>query len=688
MSIDALLEISALPNHAPAFDKIGEDDYFPAIEKAIAEARANIESIRDSKDEPSFENTIVALENSSEKLDQASSIFYNQLSAVGGDGLHALAEKIGPIAAEFSNDIMLDEKLFERVKAVYDKRESLELNEEQKTLLDNSYKGFVRNGVLLDDAAKQRFREIAQESSVLGPQFMNNAKKSMEAFELVIESESDLSGIPDGAIEAAKIAAEEKGYDGKWLFTLDFPSYLPVIQYADKRDLREKIWRAFATRAWSADGKDPYDNSANAKRIAQLRFERARLLGYKTHAHFVLERRMAETPETVLSFLDKLKEAYKPAAQRDLAELKAFAKDLDGLDDLKPWDATYYSEKLKQKLFDFSSEDLRPYFPLDKVLSGCFEHFTRLFNLSFTPSNKYPVWHEDVKAFDVTDKTNGIFVGTLYADFHPRSGKKDGAWKTSYRDQGLLNGKVERPVIAIVCNFTKPTKERPSLLTHGEVTTLFHEMGHAIHGLLSDVTYSSLAGTNVLWDFVELPSQVQENWCYEKETLDLFAEHYQTGEKIPQDLIDKIIASKNFMVGMGGLRQVSLGTLDMQWHAFDPARVGDIAAFEDDILADFKLFERYGGPTSTSFSHIFAGGYSAGYYSYKWAEVLDADTFELFLEKGLYNRETAEAYKNHVLSKGGSLPPNVLYQNFRGRDADPDSLLRREGLLGGKGKAA
>ncbi|MFN3701020.1 MAG: M3 family metallopeptidase [Alphaproteobacteria bacterium] len=681
MSVDALLELSKLPNHAPAFDKISETDYFPAIEIAIKEARTNIEAIRDNAAAPDFDNTIVALETASDKLDQVTAIFYNQLSAIGGDALHELAEKIGPIAAEFSNDIMLDEQLFARVKAVHDKADSLGLTEEQMTLLDNTYKGFVRSGALLDEKSKQRFREIAQESSTLGPQFMNNAKKSMEAFEMVIEDERELAGLPEGAVEAAKLAAEEKGYDGKWLFTLDYPSYIPVIQYAQNRAIREKIWRAMATRAWSPDGSDPYDNSKNAKRIAQLRHERAQLLGYNTHAHYVLERRMAETPETVLGFLDKLKKAYKPAALKDLEELKAFARDTDGISDFKPWDATYYSEKLKQKLFDFSSEDLRPYFQLDKVLAGCFEHFTKLFNLSFTASTAYPVWHEDVKVFDVHDKTSGKFIGTLYGDFHPRAGKKDGAWKTSYRDQGLVNGKVERPVIAIVCNFTKPTKERPSLLSHGEVTTLFHEMGHAIHALLSDVTYRSLAGTNVLWDFVELPSQVQENWCYEKETLDLFAAHYQSGEKIPAALIDKIIASKNFMVGMGGLRQISLGTLDMAWHAADPSAIEDIVAFEDEVLKDFMLFERMGGPTSTSFNHIFAGGYSAGYYSYKWAEVLDADTFELFLEKGLYDRDTAEAYKTHVLAKGGSLPPNVLYHNFRGREADPDSLLRREGLL-------
>lgn len=682
MSIEALLEISKLPNHAPAFDKVSEDDYMPALEVAIKDARANIEAIRDNKDIPTFENTIVALETASEKLDQVTSVFYNQLSSVGGDSLHELAEKIGPITSEFSNDIMLDEKLFERVKAVYDKKDSLNLNDEQTTLLDNSYKGFVRNGALLNDADKARFREISQEMSTLGPSFMNNATKSTEQFEMVIDNEDDLKGLPDGAIEAAKIAAEEAGYDGKWLFTLDFPSYLPYIQYADNRELREKIWRAMASRAWSEKGDQEFDNNEACLKIVQLRHERAKLLGYKSHADFVLERRMAETPETVMEFLEKLKNAYKPAAEKELQTLKDFAKDLDGISDIQPWDVGYYSEKQKQKLFDFSSEDLRPYFQLDKVLQGCFDHFTKLFNLTFEVSEDYPVWHDDVKVFNVIDQTSEEFVGTLYGDFHPRKGKKNGAWKTSYRNQGLLDGKVERPVVAIVCNFTKPTKERPSLITHDEVTTLFHEMGHAIHALLSDVTYQSVAGTSVLWDFVELPSQVQENWCYEKETLDMFARHYETGEKIPKELIDKLIAAKNYNIGMFGLRQISLGMLDMAWHSHEnPTEIKDVAAFEDSVLADVTLFPRLAGPTSTSFNHIFAGGYSAGYYSYKWAEVLDADTFELFLEKGLYDVVTAEAYKHQILSKGGSQHPSILYRNFRERDADPDSLLRREGLI-------
>ncbi len=684
MPDNPLLQDSVLPNHAPPFDQIEEAHYLPAVEASIEEARGNIEAIKADKNAPDFENTIVALETASETLGNVAGVFYNQLSAVGGDGLHELAEKIGPISANFSSDVILDEKLFERVKAVYDQRDGLGLNAEQTMLLDDTYKSFVRGGALLGKKGKKRLREISEQLSVLSPSFMNNVSKSSESFEMILEKDDDLSGLPETAVDAAKHAAEEKGYEGKWLFTLDVPSFMPFIQFSDKRALREKIWRAYSARAWG----DEYDNSENILTIVKLKHERAGLLGYKTHAHYVLERRMAETPETVMDFLETTKNAYKDAALKDFQALKDFAKEYDGNEDLQPWDVPYYSEKLKQKLFAFSSEDLRPYFPLEQVLSGVFEHFSKLFHLRFKPAENYPLWHKDVKAFEVYDLTDGSFLGTFYADFHPRTGKKPGAWKTSYRDQGLFRGKIERPVIAIVCNFTKPTPERPSLLTHGEVLTLFHEMGHAVHGLLSRVTYSSLAGTNVLWDFVELPSQVQENWCFEKETLDLFAAHYETGEKIPGELVEKINAAKNFMVGWAGLRQTSFGLLDMAWHNQDPGDIKDVAAFEDEVTAETSLFPRLSGPFSASFGHIFAGGYSAGYYSYKWAEVLDADTFELFAERGLYDPPTAESYKNEVLSRGGSEHPRILYRRFRGRDADPDALLRREGLLSSKGKAA
>ncbi len=682
MTQNPLLTNSTRPHQAPMFDQIDSEHYMPAIKAAIKEARANVEVLKSNNDTPDFENVIVALETCSERLGVITSIFYNQLSAAGTDALETLAEEIGPITAEFSSDIALDPELFARVKTVFDKKDDLNLNVEQMTLLDDTYKSFVRSGALLGEDKKSRLREISQETSTLGPSFMNNAKKSAEAFELIIDDENDIAGLPKNAVASAKQTASENNHEGKWMITLDYPSFGPFMTYADNRELREKVWRAFTNRAY----QDDFDNTGNILKIVALRDEKAKLLGYKNHADYVLERRMAKSPKTVMSFLEKLRQTYKPAAEQELKDLQAFAAESGLKEELKPWDVGYYSEKLKKKLFDYSSEDFRPYLQLDKVLDGVFLHFSKLFDLDFRVSNDYALWHEDVKVYEVYEKSSDKFVGVLYADFHPRTGKKDGAWKTSYRDQGLFQGAMEQPIVAIVCNFTKPTGDSPALLSFGEVTTLFHEMGHAIHALLSDVTYSSHAGTSVLWDFVELPSQVQENWAYKKETLDLFAVHHETGEKIPADLIEKLNKAKNFMVGMAGLRQVSLGLLDMAWHTADPAGIKDVAKFEDDAVKSAVLFKRLGGPSSTSFSHIFAGGYAAGYYSYKWAEVLDADTFELFEEKGLYDLATAKKYKDEVLSRGGSEPPEVLYKRFRGRDADPESLLRREGLL--KTKAA
>lgn len=683
-----LLSISPLPNYAPQFDKYEEIHYLPAIESAIEEARKNIEEIKNNLDDPTFENTIVALETCSETLDTATSVFYNQLSANGTDGLQELSEKIGPITAAFSNDILMDLKLFERVKIVWDQKEDLGLSPEEYMVLDNCYQGFVRNGALLDEKGQKRLREISERLSVLNPQFANNATKSAEAFELVIEDEDDLSGLPEGVKGMAKYMAEEKGYDGKWLFTLDFPSVIPFLQYADKRELREKMWRGFSSRGYAPNGEHEYDNRNNILEIVKLRDERAKLLGFNTHAHYVLDRRMAETSDNVMKFLNKMKAVYKPAAQKDLKELLEFAKETGFEEELRPWDVGYYSEKLKQKLFDFSDEDLRPYFPLQTVLKGTFAHFSKLFGITFVEAtDKYPVWHADVKAYNVEDKMTGEFIGTFYADFFPRKGKKQGAWMSPQRSQGLYNGNVERPVVSIVCNFTKPTPDTPSLLTHNEVLTLFHEMGHAVHGLLSDVTYQSVAGTSVKWDFVELPSQVQENWCYEPETLAMVSSHHETGEPLPTELVAKLVEAKNFMTGWAGLRQTNFGIMDMAWHTTDPAEITSVEEFEDKVTKDTSLFPRYAGPASCSFSHIFAGGYSAGYYSYKWAEVLDADTFEYFKEKGLYNQEVAESYKTNILSKGGTELPQVLYERFRGRTADENAVLRREGLLEDK-KAA
>jgi peptidyl-dipeptidase Dcp len=676
MSENPLLSKFTTPNETPPFDAIREEHYLPAVREAIEEARANIEKIKANTAAPDFENTIVALEQSSEKLGTVTGIFYNQLSAAGTDRLESLALEIGPLSSNFSSDVLSDETLFKRVKAVYDAREKLSLNAEQKMVLEDTYKGFVRGGALLDEEGKKALREINQQLSTIGPDIAKNIKKSAEAFSLVITDEKDLSGLPKTAIDAAALEAEERGLKGQWVFTLDYPSFGPFVTFADNRAMREHVWRAFGSRAY----KDQYDNCANILKSVTLKNERAKLLGYPTHAAFTLEERMAKSADNVMAFLKKLLKAYKPAAEKDLEKLKEFAKEEGLNDDLKPWDVAYYSEKLQQKLFDFSSEDFRPYFPLEKVLDGTFTHFSKLFGVKFTPAS-YPVWHEDVLSYDVTDEKSGNFIGVFYADFYPRKGKKQGAWMTSYRDQGLHADGMKRPIVAIVCNFTKPTKEAPSLLTHDEVLTLFHEMGHAMHGLLSDVTYTSHSGTNVRWDFVELPSQVQENWCYTPETLALVSGHYQTGAPIPEDLIEKLIASKNFMAGWTGLRQANLGLLDMAWYTADPSKIEDVAAFEDEVVKDTTLFPRLAGPTSASFSHIFAGGYAAGYYSYKWAEVLDADTFALFEEKGLYDPETAKRYRKEVLARGGSEDPAVIYRNFRGRDADPDSLLRREGLL-------
>ncbi|PZQ45434.1 MAG: peptidase M3 [Micavibrio aeruginosavorus] len=675
-----LLEKFSAPHDAPPFDIIKAEHYLPAIKIAIEEARTHIEAIKASTENPTFENTIVAMELAGERLGTITGIFYNQLSAAGTDDLENLAQEIGPISSNFSSDIIMDPVLFKRVKTVYDAREKLNLTSEQATVLDDSYKGFVRGGALLEESKKQRLREINEELSKLAPDMAKNVKKSAEAFTLVIDNKDDLAGLPETAVTAAAEEAEERSLKGKWVFTLDYPSYGPFATYADNRALREKMWRAFGSRAYG----DAFDNCANVLKIVSLKDERAKILGYKNHASYVLEQRMAKTPESVMEFLQTLLATYKPSAEKDLKDLKEFAKGYGFEGDIMPWDVSYYSEKMKEKLFAFSSEDLRPYFPLEKVLSGTFEHFSKLFNITFTPA-KYPLWHEDVVSYDVTDSKDGSFMGVFYADFYPRKGKKPGAWMTSYREQGLFESGIKRPQVAIVCNFTKPTKETPSLLTHDEVLTLFHEMGHAMHMMLSNVTYASHSGTAVLWDFVELPSQVQENWAYEKETLDLISGHYKTGEKIPADLIQKVNDSKNFFVGWMGLRQSAFGLLDMAWHTADPASITDVAKFEEQATKDCTLFPRLAGPASTSFTHIFGGGYSAGYYSYKWAEVLDADTFELFEEKGLYDTETAMRYRNEILAKGGSEHPSVLYRNFRGRDADPMALLRREGLLSSHG---
>lgn len=663
------------PHRVPPFDRLAPTHYLPAIEAAITEARANIEQIKNNPDAPNFDNTIVALELAADRLGLVTSVFYNQLSAMGGEALEELAEQIGPITARFSADISLDPALFNRVRAVHAQMEALHLTPEQRMLLEDTYKGFVRNGAGLGDNAQQRLRAIDERLSVLAPQFQKNVKKSTERFELMITNPDDLAGLPETARAAAALAAQEKGHTDAWLFTLEAPSFIPFITYADNRPLREKIWRAFNSRAWG----DEFDNSTTIKEIVTLKAERAKLLGYANHAAFTLAERMASTPERVFDFIHDLIDTYKPAAEKDLDDLREVAHEY-GWDPIQPWDIPYTREKLQQRRFHFDSEELRPYFPLQKVLTGTFAHFEKLFGVRFVPAPALPVWHADAQAFEVYRTADDSFVGVLYADFHPRTGKQSGAWMTDYRAQGLHANGIERPIVAIVCNFTKPTADTPALLTHDEVTTLFHEMGHAMHMMMSNVTYASQAGTSVKWDFVELPSQIQENWAYEPETLAMISGHIETGEPVPTELIDKLRAARNYMAGMNGLRQMSFSLLDMVYYTTDPQTITDLAGFEDKVLADYTLFPRLAGPVSPSFGHIFGGGYAAGYYSYKWAEVLDADAFAAFKAQGLYDPVLAQSYVQNILAKGGSEDPNILYARFRGRAADSAALLAREGL--------
>lgn len=672
-----LLKHFDTPYQTPPFDEIKPEHFVPAIEASIETARLNVEKIKSQNDAPNFENTIEALETASEDLGTVSGIYYALLSVIGGDAYQNLAEQIGPMTALFSSEVSMDQDLFARIKAVYDDRENHDYNDVEKTLLEDTYKGFVRSGALLSEEKQEKLKELNQKSSTLSPEFSNNLIQSSALYELRITDEKDLSGIPDTAVEGAKQAALDKGYDNEWLFTLDFPSYIPFITYADNRALREQIWKAFSNRAYG----DKFDNTQTLQKIMKLRNEKMKLMGYDTYADFVLEERMAKTTQQVIDFLDKLKVAYKPGAQKDLEELKAFAQKTAGIVEIMPWDVGYFSEKRKVELFNFSEEELRPYFPLDKVLKGTFQHFSKLFNLAFTERADIQTWHKDVPAFEVSDKNTGEIFGVLYADFYVRKDKRSGAWMGTFRNHGLFKGETPPAVIEIVCNFPKPTKDRPSLLSFNDVETLFHELGHALHGLLGQTKYQSTSGTNVMWDFVELPSQLQENWLYEKETLDLVSEHYETGEKIPAQLIEKLCASKNYMSAWMGLRQTSLATLDMAFHSVQDPNLDDIIAFEDEAIKDCSFFPRYGGPSATSFAHIFAGGYAAGYYSYKWAEVLDADAFEAFKESGLYDQDTAQKYLSMILRRGGSADPAILYRDFRGRDADPDALFRREGLL-------
>ncbi len=675
--MNPLLQTFNTQHTTAPFSQIKNEHFKPAFKEAIKKAKTEIDDITKNTHVPTFENTIETLEFSGKTLKRISSIFFNLNSAETNDEIQKIAQEVSPWLSDFANDIRLNEKLFKRIQLVYDIKDELNyLTAEQDMLLSNQYKMFVRNGANLNDNDKETLREIDKKLSKLSLQFGENVLAETNAYELHITDENQLKGLPDGAKEAAQLLAKQKEKQG-WLFTLDYPSYVPFMTYIDDRSLREKLAKVFGARAFQ---NNKNDNQQIVLDIVKLRYERANLLGYKTHAHFVLEERMAETPEKVISFSKELLAKAKPAAEREFKQLTSFAQK-DGIEKLQKWDGAYYSEKLKKKLFDLDQEALKPFFKLENVIEGVFTVANKLFDLQFKEVNDIETYNEEVKTYEVTN-TKGDFIAVFYADFFPRKGKRNGAWMTSYKDQWKVDGENSRPHISIVCNFTKPTETKPSLLTFNEVTTLFHEFGHALHGMLGNTTYPSLSGTNVYWDFVELPSQLLENWCYEKEALDLFAKHYKTNKPIPMEMVQKIKDSANFLEGMQTLRQLSFGLLDMSWHGHSPLGIKNVKDFETNAFSDTQLYpDVVENCMSTAFSHIFQGGYSSGYYSYKWAEVLDADAFEAFKENGIFNKETANKFSENVLSKGGTEKPMVLYKRFRGKEPNSDALLKRAGLM-------
>ncbi|HLW15617.1 MAG TPA: M3 family metallopeptidase [Flavobacteriaceae bacterium] len=659
------------------FSKIKEAHFSPAIKELIEQAKQEIQAIAENTDAPNFENTIEAMEGSGEQLGRVTSIFFNLNNAETNETIQEIAQEVSPLLSEFQNDILLNSDLYARVKTVFDKREELDLNPEQSRLLEKNYLSFSRNGAGLNDEDKKVLREIDTKLSKLSLNFGQNVLADTNAYQLHLTEEKELEGLSESAKEAAAELAQEKELEG-WIITLDFPSYVPFMTYAKNRELRKEIALAYGARGFQ-DNK--FNNEKIVLEIVNLRHKRAKLLGYRTHADFVLEQRMAKSPEGVIEFLEDLKVKAKPSAIKQRDELADFAKELDGITPLQKWDSAYYSEKLKQKLFAIDDELLRPYFQLDRVLDGVFTISKKLFGLSFQKRTDVDTYHPDVTVWQVTD-ANGKEMGLLYTDFHPRPGKRNGAWKTSYRSQEKKNGKDIRPHISIVCNFSRPSKDKPSLLTFNEVTTLFHEFGHALHGLLANTTYSSLSGTSVYWDFVELPSQLLENWCYEKEALSLFAKHYKTDELIPMEYVERIQDLLKFQEGLQTLRQLSFGILDMTWHNNDPSTFTDVKEVETKAFESTQLYPDVAeNCMSTAFSHIFQGGYSAGYYSYKWAEVLDADAFAYFKENGIFNKEIAKKFNDHVLSQGGTKDPMELYKAFRGQEPSPDALLKRAGLI-------
>ena len=671
-----LLMESSAPFGAPQFDKIENEHYLPAFEAGIAEAKAEIDAIIANEDEPTFENTIEAMEVAGATLNNVANIFYNLMEANTNDQMQEIAEQISPMLTEYSMYVSLNPVLFEKVKTVYEKRNELGLAQDQMTLLEDNYKGFVRGGANLSDEDKELYSKWSEELSLTTLQFSKNVLAATNAYTLHVTDSADLAGLPDFVRSMAAETAAEKGLEG-WAFTLQAPSYSPFLKYSENRELRKDIWTAYNTRALGGE----FDNTEVVKKIVDLRIKIANILGYETYADYALEERMAKSKTTVNEFIKNLLEPSLPFAKKDVADVFAYAKKngFNG-DRLESWDFSYWSEKYQQAEYSLSAEELKPYFQLESCIDAVFGLATRLYGISFTELDNVPVYHEDVKVYEVKD-ADGSHLALFYADFFPRASKRGGAWMTEFRGQSIVNGAEKRPFISIVCNFTKPTADAPALITHDELTTFLHEFGHALHGIFAQGRYGSLTGTNVSRDFVELPSQIMENWAFEPEYLNSFAKHYQTGEAIPAELIEKIVAAKNYLAGYAQVRQLHYGYLDMAWHTLTELPAAGTVEFEKNVLDKYAVMPSVEGAAfSGSFSHIFSGGYSAGYYSYKWAEVLEADAFSLFKEKGIFNTEVAASFRENILSKGGSEDAAVLYRNFRGHDPKPEALMEKLGL--------
>lgn len=677
MKKNPLLTESTAPFGAPQFDKIENEHYLPAFEAGIAEAKAEIDAIVANPDEPTFENTIEAMEYSGETLDRVAGIFYNLMEADTDDEMQAIAEQVAPKLTEYSMYVSLNEPLFERVKAVYEKKDGLGLDKDQMKLLEDNYKSFVRGGANLSAEDKELYSKWSEELSLATLQFSKNVLAATNAYVLNVTDSADLAGLPEYVKTMGAETAKEKGLEG-WAFTLDAPSYVPFLKYCSDGELRRQMWTAYNTRATSGE----FDNTDIVRNIVDLRIKIANILGYDTYADYALEERMAKSRTTVNDFVMDLLEPSLEFARKDVAAVYAFAKK-NGFEGsaLMPWDFSFWSEKYQQAEYALRAEELKPYFQLENCIDAVFGLATRLYGISFTELDNVPVYHEDVKVYEVKD-ADGSHLALFYADFFPRESKRGGAWMTEFRGQSIKDGVERRPFISTVMNFTKPTADAPALITHDELTTFLHEFGHALHGMFAQGRYGSLTGTNVSRDFVELPSQIMENWAFEPEYLNSFAKHYQTGEPIPAELIEKIVAAKNYLAGYGQVRQLHFGYLDMAWHSLTELPAMGTIEFEQSTLAPYAVMPSVEGAAfSTSFSHIFSGGYSAGYYSYKWAEVLEADAFSLFKEKGIFNTDVAASFRENILSKGGTEDAAVLYRNFRGHDPQPEALMEKLGLV-------